>query len=48
MKTTLINISAKCYKELSVIDVWLKSNKLSLNYSKTYFVPLSNERNKFY
>ena len=31
-------------EELSVIDVWLKSNKLSLNYSKTYFVPFRNKR----
>ena len=31
-------------KELFVIDVWLKSNKLLSNYSKTYLVPFSNKR----
>ena len=31
-------------KELFVIDVWLKSNKLLSNYSKTYFVPFCNKR----
>ena len=31
-------------KELFVINVWLKLNKLLSNYSKTYFVPFSNKR----
>ena len=45
MKTTLFDTCAKYVnKELSVINIRLKSNKLSLNYTKTYFVPFSNKR----
>ena len=40
----LISVQNNVNKELFVIDVWLKSNKLLSSYSKTYFVPFSNKR----
>ena len=40
----LISVQNNVNKELFVIDVLLKSNKLLSNYSKTYFVPFSNKR----
>ena len=32
--------------ELNIIDLWLRKNKLSLNYSKTSFIIFNKQPNK--
>ena len=43
------NINSLIYQvnnELNIIDLWLKKNKLSLNYSKTSFIIFNKQPNK--